>query len=253
MPKPGSRSKSRPAQAARTAGRLPAAKPAARAKSPGAVGGRSSQPAPRVGRPAASTAGADLARILTGIQTSLNRILAAIERLASDRAPIAAPPAPPAPPAAHAAASARRKAPAATRELRGAPRAPAVAAPRTPTLAEPAEALGERLAEMQASIDALLAATHRLQSVPAAEVAALDLDARRRRAHALADAFLAIEELENAKLRALNEAFESRREELHAATRRLAGDLARIEGTVAFIDAAASAIGIVANVLSLAR
>lgn len=234
MSKPRSEPKSRKAQAAGTAGRTLAAKSAARAKAPGAVGVRAPQPSPRAKRPAAPPVGADLARMLSAMQTSLDRILAAIERLARERAPTAVP---------LPAASLRRKAPAATRGLR--------AAPRTPVVPAPAAVLGERLAEIQASIDALLATANRLERVPPPEVAQLDLDARRRRAHALSDAFLAIEELENAKLRVLNEAFESRREELHAATRRLADDLSRIEGTVAFIDAAASAIGIVANVLSL--
>jgi len=113
--------------------------------------------------------------------------------------------------------------------------------------------LDTRLAELQKSIDTLHRTVERLEAIPVDEVARLDLDARKARAHAMSDAFLAIEDLENAKLQVLNDDFESQREELHQATNRLAKDLEKLQDTVAFIGAAASAVGIVADVVSLIR
>lgn len=116
-----------------------------------------------------------------------------------------------------------------------------------------APALQARLAEIQRSIDVLLQTIERLDAMPPTEVARLSLDDRRKRAHAQSDAFLAIEDLENAKLKTLNDAFEAKRPQLEQATARLADDLARLQDIVAFIQVAASAIGIIADVAALIR
>jgi hypothetical protein len=111
--------------------------------------------------------------------------------------------------------------------------------------------LDKRLADLQKSIDILLQTAERLEGVPPEEVAQLGLDDRKARAHAMSDAFLAIEDLENAKPQVLNANFESRRPELHQATDRLAKDLSELQDTVAFIAASAAAVGVVADVVSL--
>lgn len=116
-----------------------------------------------------------------------------------------------------------------------------------------APSLQARLAEIQRSIDVLLQTIERLDAIPPAEVARLSLDDRKKRAHAMSDAFLAIEDLENAKLTTLNDAFEAKRPQLERATVRLAGDLAHLQDIVAFIQVAASAIGIIADVAALIR
>ena len=161
-------------------------------------------------------------------------------------------------PAAPAPRGASRGVAPAAPTSRGASRgAPAAAPPATRGASRgaspPAQALQARLAEIQASIDVLLRTIERLDSVPPAEVARLSLDDRKARAHAQSDAFLAIEDLENAKLKTLNDAFEAKRPQLEQATVGLANDLARLQDTVAFIGAAASAIGIIADVAALIR
>src|SRR5262245_45282994 len=59
--------------------------------------------------------------------------------------------------------------------------------------------LAKRLAELQKSIEILLQTVERLETIPPGELAQLDLDKRKARVHAMSDAFLAIEDLENAK------------------------------------------------------
>jgi len=115
----------------------------------------------------------------------------------------------------------------------------------------PIAGTADRIAEMDRAIEVVSGAVERLKAMSADDVAALALADRQARAHALSDARLAIEDLENAKLAALNDAFESRRGELTRATSRLADDLNRLQDTVAFIGAAASAIGIIADIVSV--
>jgi hypothetical protein len=108
--------------------------------------------------------------------------------------------------------------------------------------------LAARLAEIEASIDALNRTIERLEAVPIEEVKALALADRQARAHAMSDAFLAIEDLENAKLQALNAAFEAQRPKLQQATADLGRDLGQLTDAVEFIRAAASAVGIIADI-----
>lgn len=146
-------------------------------------------------------------------------------------------------PMAKTTSGASRETPPAPQTARGASRGASPAAP----------SLQARLAEIQRSIDVLLQTIERLDAIPPAEVARLSLDDRKKRAHAMSDAFLAIEDLENAKLTTLNDAFEAKRPQLERATVRLAGDLAHLQDIVAFIQVAASAIGIIADVAALIR
>jgi hypothetical protein len=109
----------------------------------------------------------------------------------------------------------------------------------------------ERLAEIEHSIEVIQKTLDRLQNMTPEAVAALTLDARKARAHAQSDAFLAIEDLENARLQVLNAEFESRRPSLKWATGKLEDDLNKLQDTVEFINAAASAIGIVTDIVSV--
>jgi hypothetical protein len=137
-----------------------------------------------------------------------------------------------------------------TRGRKSAPSQPRVAARRS--RAQPSlDAMAERLAEIDGSIDALRRTVARLKAMPADGVAALPLVERQARARTLSNANLAIEDLENAKLAVLNDAFEARRPELALATSQLAGALAQLQDVVAFIGAAAAAVGIIADVASV--
>lgn len=115
----------------------------------------------------------------------------------------------------------------------------------------PVSATADQIAELDRAIEVVSDVIERLKRMTADDVAALALADRQARAHALSDARLAIEDLENAKLVVLNAAFESRRPELARATSQLADDLSRLQDTVAFIAAAASAVGIIADIVSV--
>jgi hypothetical protein len=114
-----------------------------------------------------------------------------------------------------------------------------------------ADAMAVRIVEIDTTIDVLKQAVARLAAMPSGDVAALALAERQSRARTLCDANLAIEDLENAKLVVLNDAFESRRPDLARATSGLADDLSRLQDAVAFIGAAAAAVGIVADVVAV--
>ena len=115
-----------------------------------------------------------------------------------------------------------------------------------------AAALADALTQIDDSIDVLSKVVARLTAMSQTQVSALALADRQARARAISNAGLAIEDLENAKLAALNEAFEARRPELARATSKLAGDLAQLQDVVAFIGAAAAAVGIVADIAAIA-
>lgn len=91
----------------------------------------------------------------------------------------------------------------------------------------------------------------RLDGLPHDEVMKLDLSVRQARTRAKSAANIAVEKLENAKLKVLNAAFESKRHDLESATRDLGKDLAKLTDTVAFIGAAASAVGIISDIVSV--
>ena len=118
----------------------------------------------------------------------------------------------------------------------------------TPAKPDP---LKVRLQEIEHSIDVIQKTLQRIQDMKPEDVAALPLETRKARAHAQSDAFLAIEDLENAKLEALNDEFESRRPGLKWATGKLEEDLNKLKDTVEFITAAAGAIGIVTDIVSV--
>jgi hypothetical protein len=140
----------------------------------------------------------------------------------------------------------------ARREARNETMARAVPPPvRARSRAAATAELDARIDAIEDSIAVLRRAIDTLESMPRERVSALQEAERRARVHAISDAFLAIDDLENAKLQALNAAFEERRPQLHAATRALGQQLDELQDAVAIIGAAAAAVGIVADVISV--